>query len=334
MTSKGARKLTLNDIAKRAKVSRATVSLVLRESPLVAKETRVRIQDLMDSLGYVRNRGAGNLRARTSQTIGLVFCELTNPFYSEMIAGIDPVMDESDRIAFIVHSDEDPARQDRLIHRLREQNVDGIVLSAAEGTDPKLIARLRDWNLPCVQTMRRVGSPPYDYVGPAIKAGVEMAVEYLVGQGHKSIAYIGAARRTSPTRERLAGFAAAMRKHRLRADMIVRCQPTREDGAQAAKELLAGPNPPTAAVCYNDVCAFGVVLGFMEAGLKPKSDFGVVGFDNIADAGLMRPALTTIAIDPQKLGQETARLLLRRIAAPNSGPEQVIVPPRLIVRDT
>lgn len=327
-------KLTLKDIARKAKVSASTVSLVLRDSPLVADETRQLVQGWIDQLGYVRDRGAANLRSRTSQTIGLVFCEITNPFYSELIAGIDSVLDRNGRIAFIAHSAEDPERQDRLIHRLREQNVDGIILSAAEGTDPQIIARLRGWHLPCVQTLRHVGRARSDYVGPAIEAGVEMAVEYLIRAGHRRIAYIGAARETSPTRERLVGFETALRRHGLPKGPIVRCPPTREDGARAVRALLAGDDPPTGAVCYNDVCAFGVVLGLMEAGRRPQKDFGVVGFDNIADAALVRPALTTIAIDPHRIGEESANLLLRRIADPAGRPERVIMPSRLIVRDT
>jgi LacI family transcriptional regulator len=327
-------KLTLKDIARRADVSPSTVSLVLRDSPLVADETRLQVQDLIASLGYVRDRGAANLRSRTSQTIGLVLCELTNPFYSELIGGIDAVMDRSDRIAFIAHSAEDPIRQDRLIRRLREQNVDGIILSAAEGTNPKIISRLHEWNLPCVQTLRHIGRGRYDYVGPAIEAGVELAVEHLIRLGHRHIAYIGAARRTSPTRERLAGFHRTLRRRKLEPGPIVRCPPTREDGARAIRELLSSEDPPTAAVCYNDVCAFGVVLGLIESGRRLPRDFGVVGFDNIVDAALVRPALTTIAIDPHRIGEESALLLLRRIADPDGRPERVILPPKLIVRDT
>ena len=194
-------KLTLKDIARQADLSPSTVSLVLGNSPLVADDTRQLVQNLIDKLGYVRDRGAGNLRSGASQTIGLVFCEIVNPFYSELIAGIDAVLDRNGRIAFIAHSGEDPARQNRLIHRLREQNVDGIILSAAEGTDPKTISELQRWNVPCVQMLRHVGRAHGDYVGPAIESGVEMAVEYVLRRGHKRIAYIGAARQTSPTRE-------------------------------------------------------------------------------------------------------------------------------------
>jgi LacI family transcriptional regulator len=327
-------KLKLKDIAHKAKVSTSTVSLVLRESPLVADDTRKLVQRWIDDLGYIRDRGAANLRSRTSQSVGLVVCELTNPFYAELIAGIDAVLDRHGRIAFIAHTAEDPERQDRLIRRLREQNVDGIIISAAEGTSPKTIAKLQESGLPCVQALRHVGRLSGDYVGPDIKTGVEMSVDYLVNAGHRRIAYIGAARHTSVTRERLAGFHAGLKRHGLSPGAVVRCPPTREDGFKAIATLLAGEDPPTAAIGYNDVCAFGIALGFVDAGLRPRKDFGVVGFDNIADAALVRPALTTIAIEPHRIGEEAAALLLRRIANPGGRPEHVIMPARLVVRDT
>jgi LacI family transcriptional regulator len=327
-------RITLKHIARRADVSMSTVSLVLRKSPLVAESTRAVVQRWIDELGYVRDFGAANLRSRASQTIGLVLCEITNPFYAQMIAGIDSVLDRHNFVAFIAHSGEDPEKQDRLIHRLREQNVAGIIMSAAEGTDPRMVARFREWHLPYVQTLRHVGRGSFDYVGPAIEDGVQMAVDHLVRTGHKRIAFIGAARQTSVTRERLRGFNAAHQKHDLAPGPIIRCQPTREEGARAVKALLSDRNPPTAAICYNDVCALGAVLGLMELGRRPKTDFGIVGFDNIADAALTRPALTTIAVHPHRIGEEAASLMLRRIADPTGSPEKVIMPTQLILRET
>jgi len=328
------RKLTLKDIARHAEVSPATVSLVLRESPLVAEATRTRVRAAIDSLGYVYNRGAANLRSRRSKTIGLVVCEITNPFYAELVAGIDLVMDRTGWVAFLANSSESPGRQDRFIQRIREQNADGIVLTAAEGTSAELIARLRSWRLPCVQALRRISEEPSDYVGPDYRLGVSMAVGHLIAQGHKRIAYIGGARRTSALRERLAGYRSTMKRHGLGAEPIVACPATREQGARAIRDLLRTPEPPTAAVCYNDVIAFGVVLGLLEAGRRPGSDFNLVGFDDIAEAALSRPALTTIAVDPRHIGEQVAELVLRRIADPEGRPEQIILPPRLIVRDT
>lgn len=328
------RKLTLKDIARQADVSPSTVSLVLRESPLVAEATRTKVRATMEELGYVYNRGAANLRSRRSKTIGLVVCEITNPFYAELVAGIDTVMDRSGWIAFLANSSESPERQDRFIQRIREQNADGIILAAAEGTEPAIIAQLRAWKLPCVQALRRVGDEAGDYVGPDYRMGVSLAVEHLIGLGHKRIAYIGGARRTSALRERLAGFRNAMKRHGLDPEPVISCPATREQGAKAIRDLLLLPDPPTAAVCYNDIIAFGVILGLLEAGKQPGVDFNLVGFDNIAEAALSRPALTTIAVEPRQIGQEVAELVLRRIADPDGRPEQVILPPRLIIRDT
>jgi LacI family transcriptional regulator len=301
---------------------------------LVADATRDKIRATMEELGYVYNRGAANLRSRRSKTIGLVVCEITNPFYAEMVAGIDTVMDRNGWITFLANSSESPERQARFIQRIREQNADGIILTAAEGTKPEIVSQLRAWRIPFVQALRRISDEAGDYVGPDYRLGMSLAVEHLIGLGHKRIAFIGGARRTSALRERLAGYRAAMKRHGLEPEPVFSCPATREQGVKVIREALAMREPPTAAICYNDVIAFGVILGLLEAGRQPGTDFNLVGFDNIAEAALSRPALTTIAVEPRQIGQEVAELILRRIADPTGRPEQVILPPRLIIRDT
>jgi LacI family transcriptional regulator len=328
------RKVTVKDVARQAKVSPSTVSLVLRNSPLVADKTLEEVRSAIQTLGYIYNRGAANLRSRQSQTIGLIVCEITNPFYAELVAGIDNVLDRSGWIAFIANTSESPTRQDRFIQRIREQNVDGIVLVAAEGTDPEVVEQISAWGLPCVQALRHLGGNSGDYVGPDYRMGLGLAVQHLVNNGHRRIAYIGGARKTSATRERLDGYRNSLAQHNLEAGPIVSCPATRENGARAIRELLGTGMPPTAAICYNDVVAFGVVQGLLEAGRQPGRDFGVVGFDNIAEAALSRPALTTIAVAPQQIGEEAANLLLRRIENAHGRTERIILPPRLIIRDT
>jgi LacI family transcriptional regulator len=327
-------RVTLANIAEGCGVSRATVSLVVRNSPLVHAETRAKVEAEFKRQGYVYNRGAANLRSRRSKTIGLVVCEITNPFYAEMVAGIDTVMDRNGWISFLANSSESPERQARFIQRIREQNADGIILTAAEGTEPEIVSQLRAWRIPFVQALRRIGDESGDYVGPDYRLGMSLAVEHLIGLGHKRIAFIGGARRTSALRERLAGYRNAMKRHGLEPEPIFSCPATREQGVKAIREALAMREPPTAAICYNDVIAFGVILGLLETGRQPGTDFNLVGFDNIAEAALSRPALTTIAVEPRQIGQEVAELILRRIADPTGPPEQVILPPRLIIRDT
>lgn len=328
------RTVTIKDVARQANVSASTVSLVLRNSPLVASRTIAKVREAIRTLGYVYNRGAANLRSRRTETIGLIISEITNPFYAEMVAGIDAVLDRSDWIAFIANTAESPVRQDRFIQRIREQGVDGVILTAAEGTTPDVVEQLRAWRLPCVQTLRQVAGNTGDYVGPDYRMGLGLAVQHLVNQGYRRIAYIGGARKTSASRERLAGFRDSMALHGMEPGPIVPCAATREYGAQAIRDLLAAADPPTAAICYNDITAFGVLHGLAELGRKPGSDFGVVGFDDIAESALGHPALTTIAVEPHQIGEQAAKLLLRRIADGQGRPERIILPPRLIIRET
>jgi LacI family transcriptional regulator len=238
-------------------------------------------------------------------------------------------------VAFLANTAESPARQDRFIERMREQRVDGLLLSPAEGTDVDTIERLHRYGLPVVQMLRRVGKREADFVGPDFRLGMTLATEYLIRLGHKRIAYVGGGRRTSPVRDRGVGYRETMIRHGLPVGPIVSCLPTREAGAAAVGTLLRGKaSDPTAVLCYNDVCAFGFLLGLADKGLKAGSDCAVVGFDDIEEAAYCRPALTTVAIGPRQLGEESASLLLRRIRSPNGAAENVILPPRLIIRSS
>ena len=327
--------MTLKEIARHAGVSPATVSLVLRSSPLVAKTTQVRVQLAMDELGYVYHRAAANLRAGSTETIGLLVSEITNPFYAELTAGIDAALDRAGWVAFLANAGESPARQDRFIERMREQRVDGLLLCPAEGTLPDAIQRLRQVGLPCVQMLRHVDGGMRDYVSPDYQLGMTLAVDHLVGLGHRRIAYVGGGRRTSAAQERAAGYREALARHGLPIGPVVDCLPTREAGAHAVAMLLRGiPSDPTAVLCYNDICAFGVMLGLTDKGIAPGRDCAVVGFDDVVESAYCRPALTTLAARPREIGEAAATLLLHRIKAPEARAERIILPPRLIVRDS
>jgi LacI family transcriptional regulator len=331
----GVQRKTLNDIARHAGVSRATVSLVLRQSPRVAAATRQRVQSSISALGYVYDRAAANMRMRSTQTIGLVVCEITNPFYAELTAGIDDALDRAGWVAFLANTAESPARQDRFIARMREHRVDGLLLAPAEGTDPKIVDDLRAAGVPVIQMLRRLGRRNTDQVSADFRLGMTLAAEHLIRLGHKRIAFVGSGRRASPASDRALAYRETLARYGLPIGPIVNCLPTREEGARAVAALMRGePSDPTALLCYNDICAFGALLGLADRGLVAGRDCAVIGFDNIAEAALCRPALTTIAIDARRLGEEAANLLLRRIKAPNGAPETIVLPPKLIVRSS
>jgi LacI family transcriptional regulator len=325
--------LTLADVAKRAGVSRATVSLVLRDSPLVAEGTRVKVRSILDELGYVYNRSAARMRAARSRTVGLLIPGLSNPFFAELAAGVDRILDEAGLALFLADSNESVAKQERVIQRMREHGADGIILCPAIGTTKELISRLSAWNLPVVQALRHV-SLQGDYASADYEIGMDRATEHLIRLGHRRIAFVGGEHMHSAYRERRDGFVACMRRHGLSPDLVIETPLTRHAGIGAVAMLLEQDEPATAAICFNDVVAFGMLLGLGDRGLKAGVDLAVIGFDDVAESSLSRPPLTTVATMPNQIGQDAARLLQRRIANPHGPPERIILPTRLVVRES
>jgi LacI family transcriptional regulator len=331
----GQQRTTVKDIARHAGFSPATVSLVLRKSPLVAEDTRARIQSSISALGYVYDRAAAKLRSQLTHTIGLIVCEITNPFYAQLTAGIDDALDRAGWVAFLANSAESSSRQDRFIERMLEHRVDGFLIAPAEGSSASFMDRLHKQNTPFVQMLRRLDGQDGDYVGADFALGMRMALEHLIALGHKRIAFVGGGRRSSPARDRAFAYERALSQHGLAAGPIVDCLPTREEGVRAVAQLVRGaPDDPTAIVCHNDLCALGVMLGLSDRGITVGSDCAVIGFDNIPEAAHHRPTLTTIEIDGRHIGEEAARLLIRRIKTPGSPPESIVIPPRLVVRSS
>lgn len=323
-------------MARQAGVSRSTVSLVLRGSTATAARTRARVAAAIQDLGYVYNRDAAALRSRRSQTIGLIVCQITEPFYAALTEGVDARLDRAGWAAFLANSGEGLERQDRFIRRMREHNVDGIILCPVEDTPIDLLDRLRSWQLPCVPVLRRISDDNHDFVGADHQRGTELVTEHVIGLGHRRIAFVGGLRKASVVRDRIAGYQAALRRHGIPFDesLVVLCPSTRRAGAEAIATLLDRPAAPTAVIGFNDSVALGVMLGLHDRGLRPGHDIAVVGFDDIEDAATSRPTLTTVAIDPHAIGQAAAELLLRRIATPDAPAQSFVTAPRLVVRDS
>lgn len=326
--------VTLQDIAAHAGVSRSTVSLVLRESPLVAERTRDRVQASIKALGYVYNRGAAALRGSRTHTLGVVVYDIANPFFGAMVAGIDAALSRHNYVSFLANSEDSPARQQRFLERMREHRVDGILLCPAEGTDPQLIDTLHDWRLPCVQVLRHIGEPPFDYAGTDFELGVRQAVDHLVALGHQHIAFIGGQAEHSATQARWRGYFDAMASHGMERTQRLRTGLTRQAGFDAIQTLMRAPTPPSAVICHNDLMAFGAMLGLKRLGLMPGVDCAVIGTDDVEETELSDPALTSVATHPYAIGEEAARLALRRIAHPDGAREQVVLSPRLKVRES
>nr|WP_246373572.1 LacI family DNA-binding transcriptional regulator [Gluconacetobacter tumulicola] len=321
-------------VADEAGVSRATASLVLRESPLVSAETRKRVIAAIHTLGYIYNRGAANLRRQKTGTIGVVLSNIGSPFFSKLLLGIDEVLVDASIVALLVNSADNPERQMRQIWRLREHSVDGLIICPAAGSDETLLSGIEKTGLPYVQVLRHVSQTAGDYVGPDYAGGTDLAVTHLVRHGRKRIVFLGGYPVNSAACERLDGFQRALRRHRLESDLII---PTDLDNLSdfgALESMMASSSPPDAAICYNDMVALSFMGKLLSEGALPGRDFAVIGADNLPQAATSFPALTTIVTDPAGVGRNAARLLLDRIAEPRVSNMRILVSGQLMVRES
>ncbi len=323
---------TLAHIAAEAGVSTATVSMALRGHTRISRQTRSRICQIAERVGYVYDRGAALLRTGRSETVGLLVSDIANPFFAELVAGVDDALEGAGKVALLVNTRESPERQKALLRRLREQSVDGLILCPVAESDLRLLDEIQSWGLPLVQMLRHLSPTRGDYVSLDYRMGVEAAFDHLARLGHRHIAFAGGALRHSASAQRLAGFRASARRHGLVSGMVVPCPATRQGGRETAPALLALSPRPTAVICFNDLVALGLMASLRKAGIAIGSEIAVVGFDNVEEAAESDPALTTLASTPRAVGKEAGQALLRRLADPERPPERIVLPPRLIVR--
>jgi LacI family transcriptional regulator len=325
-------RVTLLDIAADAGVSRATASLVIRNAPSVADSTRKRVERSIKRLGYVYHRGAASLRTQQSHAVGLIVSDITNPFFAEVIAAIEERLASTGLVTLLGNTSEDGPKETRLLKTMTEFPADGILLCSALGrTDSP---EIRPGHVPIVAFVRRVHG--LDYAGVDNTQGSILAVEHLATLGNRRIAFIGGNPKTTAGQERMEGYERALNQLGIPFDatLVSPSVPTRRGGSQGLQQLLAIANPPTAAVCYNDVVARGAMEALQNAGIRPGRDFAVVGFNNVPDAAQSIPGLTTVDTSARELGRTAAELLLNRIDQPNSPIRTVILQPRLIVRQS
>ena len=322
---------TLADIAADAGVSRATVSLVIRNVPTVAEGTRQRVMSSLSRLGYVYNRGAASLRSQRSHAVGLVVSDITNPFFAELIVAIEDRLAAAGYITVFGNTSERPEKQMRLLTRLAESAVDGILICPTKGANSSTEFALP--NVPVVAFARTL--PGVDYVGLDNRLGAALATKHLFRLGHHRIAFFGGFRELSSSQERLEGYLSAHQEtgRTVTQELIFSGPPTQAGGGQAVTQALRLSTPPTAALCFNDLVALGATEALRSAGLEPPR-FALVGYDNIGVGASVHPALTTVDGVPAEVGKAAAELLLQRLNEPASTIQRRILEPRLIVRES
>ncbi|MDR7434127.1 MAG: LacI family DNA-binding transcriptional regulator [Armatimonadota bacterium] len=327
---------TIRDVARKAGVSVATVSRVVNESAhKVREETRQRVLEAIQALGYQPNDVARGLKKRTSHTIGLIVPDISNPFYPAIARGIEDVANAHGYAIVLCNTYEDLAKEREYLSLLRRRWVDGLIF-ATSGVNTKHLQWLRGHRVPVVLVARDVEGLEIDAVLVDNFRGAYLAVQHLIGLGHRRIGFIGGPSTLHVSQERRRGYLQALDDAGIAPDPAYSVEGNfrAEGGDSAMQKLLQLSPPPTAVFAANDLMAIGAMNAIKRVGLRIPGDVAVVGFDDIPFASLVEPRLTTVAQPKYKMGAMAMTLLLERIEGKGDGPRKILLEPELIVRDS
>ncbi|MEE9314241.1 MAG: LacI family DNA-binding transcriptional regulator [Rhizobiaceae bacterium] len=331
-----AEKITLSTIADDLGVSTATVSLALRDSPLVAEATREKVHARSKEIGYIYDRRAASLRTQRSDIVGVLVRDIINPFFAEILGSIEKELGSNRQTFLLCNHGDDIALQEDFISTLMQFGADGVIMSPSVGTEAEDIARIEKNGLPVTLVARTVENANVPAFLGSDEAGFHLVTKHLIELGHKDIALIGGTRLTSTGRARRAGFAKAFKESGLalpqRKD--IETPYDRKAGFDAVEQLFAQGEPPTAIACCSDTVALGVLHGLRKHGMEPGVDIAVTGYDDIEEASFSTPPLTTVADGHCEIGRLAARALFEKISGKQPNTKAVLIEPHLKIRES
>ncbi|PTW62818.1 LacI family transcriptional regulator [Breoghania corrubedonensis] len=330
------KRLTLSHLAEQLGVSTATISLALRNSPLVAQATRERVKREAEAAGYIYNRSAAALRTARSNVVGVAVHDILNPYFAEIFGALEDTLGENDQIVFICNHRDDVERQRTFVQALLQHRADGLVLCPSVGTDPAEINRLVDAGLPVTLICRDVEGARAPVVRGDDIAGTLEAVRYLIAAGHRDIAFLGGRRGSSTGRDRHEGWVRALREVGIDpgAQLYEPEMMTRAQGFEAVGLVLDRKPRPTAVMCFNDMVARGLIEALRRHGSEAGRDIAVIGYDDTLDAATATPSLSTVNNGAGEIGARAAEMILAQVAGEPIEADRVVITPRLVERES
>jgi DNA-binding LacI/PurR family transcriptional regulator len=321
--------ITIHDVARRARVSVATVSRALTRPQLVRETTRHRVLKAAKALAYHPNRAARSLITGQTGNLGIVVPDLDNPFYPSVVRGVQARAQQAGYALLLGDSGEDPAAEQNLVHTMAKQ-VDGVILCAPFSSDAQIseLARLSA----LVLINRRLPDVPAVLMDAA--HGMRQVIDHLAALGHRRFAYLGGPRSAWSNRERGRGLRAAAREHAIELIEHGPLEPKFAGGIQGTDLALA--SGATAIIAFNDLMALGVQSRLAALAIRVPDDVSVVGCDDILYAAMCAPPLTTVAMPMELAGRMAVDLLLARHAKPvvDAGIAHTLIQTHLVVRAT
>ncbi len=331
---------TIKEIAKRANVSTATVSHVLTGAVRVSPELRRRVEAVIKELDYHPSFVARSLKMKRTHLLGLIISDVTNPFFPQLVRGVEDAAMESEFLVVTFNSDDRPERERKMLSVLRSRRVDGILLVPAPSDgDSSHLKGLIKAGIPLVCLDRVPSDVSVDSVSVANESGSLDCVTHLISQGHRRIGMInGRSAGFFSARERLKGYREALETAQIAFDgELVREGDFRnESGYSLCLELMRLPDPPSALFVTNNTMAMGALTALRDLGLQCPNDIAVAVFDDLPYMSALCPPLTAVSQPAYDVGYQGVQLLLRRIQGTEkaSVPISIQLPTELRIRES
>ena len=329
--------MDIRDVARRARVSTATVSRTVNQVATVDAQLAKRVWKAIEELGYYPNRQARALVSGRSRVFGLIVSEITNPFFPEIVQTFETLAVEQHYEILLTSTIHDPKRMELAVRRMIEGRVDGVAILTF-GMEEYLLEHLRFRNLPLVFIDIGPKAPRVSNIRVDYADGIRQAVQHLAALRHERIGFIAGPLRLKSAMARKDAFRASMREIGLtvRPEFLVEGDHRLEGGKRALTKLAALRQRPTAVLCSNDMTAIGVMREAFELGIKVPEDLSVIGFDDIRMAEFLTPPLTTVQMSQSELATLAFEALLKEVKRETPVPEgtEYILKTRLVLRNS
>ena len=329
---------TIREVAKSAKVSTQTVSRVVNGSALVTPETRARVLETITQLGYEPNHAAQSLASKRTRTLGYLVYDVTNPFYGQLVRGIEDAAFALGYDLIGGNSDSDHEKELLCLRTFSRKHVDGILATVSQPST-EMFEIWKKANCPVVFLDNFFSSEECSYVTVNNREGARAVVNHLLDLGHRHIAIVTPTPPSSAsTRERVEGYYEALAARGLPFDpsLAVACEKQTEEGGYRATRLLFGRRKiQTALFCFNDAIAIGAMRAILEMGLSIPRDVSLVGFDDVPITSMLRVPLTTVAQPIRRMGEAAVELITERIREGPARPHRhIVLETKLVLRES
>lgn len=327
--------MDIREIARRAKVSTATVSRALNRVPTVDPQLAKRVWRVADALGYYPNTQARALVSGKSRIFGLVVSEITNPFFPEIVQTFEELAVQNDYEILLTSTVHDTSKMKSSVRRMIERRVDGVAILTF-GMEESLLDDLRLRKVPLVFVDVGPDAPHVSNIRIDYLHGIRQAVQHLAALRHKSIGFVAGPPELKSAIARKDAFQSAMQEIGLevQAEMIAVGEHTMEGGMRALGQLMKIRERPTAVLCSNDMSAIGVMREAYDLGINVPRELSVIGFDDIRFSGFVTPPLTTVQMSQTELARIAFKALMNDVAnsKPSEGRKEYTLTTSLVLR--